>query len=175
MVPIDSAQIRCGLPRPAARAETRLQAEPPRGLYHPPRTAERPAPPQTHAQALDLRFRLRRVDVHQPIVRPRHRTRIQRRPGSPLVRGQRRTGPRPVLGRRDQMGAERVALDVAQHREQVLVLLDGEGAEAALLDVAAGVVVLVVAACVCGEQPRHIVAQCAVAAGPEREVEVVGH
>jgi hypothetical protein len=65
------------------------------------------------------------------------------------------------------------ALDVAQHGQEVIVLLGGEGAEAALGDVAAAVVVLVVAADVGGQQPHHVVAQVAVGARPEDQVEVI--
>src|SRR5262249_16113752 len=50
-----------------------------------------------------------------------------------------------------------------------------EGLEAALPDVAAGVVVLVVAANVGGQQPLHPGAEVAVVVGPEGEMEVVGH
>ena len=74
-----------------------------------------------------------------------------------------------------QLGPDRVALDIAQHRQQVLVLLDREGLEPALPDVAAAVVVLVVTAHVGVLQPVHPAAEIAVAVRPHRQVEVVGH
>lgn len=57
----------------------------------------------------------------------------------------------------------------------MIVLLDGEGAEAALINVATAVIMLVVAADMSGEQPHHVGAEIAVVAGPEGEVEMVGH
>ena len=53
--------------------------------------------------------------------------------------------------------------------------LDGEGAKAALVDMAAAVIVLVVAADVGGEQPHHVVAQRVVGLRPHHQVKVVGH
>ena len=60
-----------------------------------------------------------------------------------------------------------MAFAVAEYAQQVFVLLDGEGAKAALVDMAAAVIVLVVAADVGGEQPAHGVAQVAVGKRPE--------
>src|SRR5271156_1889874 len=57
----------------------------------------------------------------------------------------------------------------------MVVLLDGKCFETALPDMAAAMIVLVVAANMGGEQPHHVVAQFAVTAWPEREVEMVGH
>lgn len=57
----------------------------------------------------------------------------------------------------------------------MIVFLDGKGSEAALVDMAAAVVVLVVTADMSGEQPHHVFTQIAVAAWPEDEVEMVGH
>jgi hypothetical protein len=48
------------------------------------------------------------------------------------------------VGAGGQAGADGVALAVAEHSQQVVVLLDGEGAAAALPDVAAAVVLRVV-------------------------------
>ncbi len=57
----------------------------------------------------------------------------------------------------------------------MLVLLDGEGLEASLPDVAGGMVVALVSADVEVHQTGHPGAQVAVLCAPEDEVEVVGH
>jgi hypothetical protein len=83
--------------------------------------------------------------------------------------------PRPILGTINQAGAQRVTLDVAQHRKQVLVLLDGERLESPQPDVAAGSVVLQLATHMRRHQPMHPPAELAVVAGSDDQVEVVGH
>ena len=85
------------------------------------------------------------------------------------------TGPQPILGARHQVGTHGVAFDVAEDHEQVLVVLNGERPEAPLPDMAAAVVVLVVAADVGGKQPAHVVTELTVLIGPEGEVKVVWH
>jgi hypothetical protein len=57
----------------------------------------------------------------------------------------------------------------------MIVFLNGKGAKAALVDVAAAVVVLVVATDVGGEQPAHVRAQIPVLLGPQDQMEMVGH
>src|SRR5262245_15978961 len=57
----------------------------------------------------------------------------------------------------------------------MLVLLDGERLEPTLPDVAAAAVAGPVAADMGRKQPHHVVAQVAVAAGPDDQMEVVGH
>jgi hypothetical protein len=123
-----------------------------------------------------LGFGLRLVDALQPIRRTRHRTCIKERPWPCFVRGQGRgTRPDPVLGVLDEVRTHGIAFDVAQHGQQMAVVLDGKTFEAPLPDVSAGMVVLMVAANMSGEQPGHVVAELAVGAWPEGEVEVVGH
>ena len=130
---------------PATRSQACLQPEAPGGVGHPPQAAIRPPATQALAQALDLGFGLRLVHVPQPVGRPSDRPRIDRgaRPGVQQRRG---TRSGPALGRFDQAGTDGIAFDVAQHRQQVIVFLDGKGAKTALPDMAAGVVMLVVAA-----------------------------
>ncbi len=74
-----------------------------------------------------------------------------------------------------QAGAERIAFDVAQDGPEVLVLLHGEGLEAALPDVAAAAILLAVAADVGGHEPVHPGAEVGIAVGPDGTVEVIGH
>ena len=83
--------------------------------------------------------------------------------------------PGPGFGLRHEAGPQRIALHIAQHGEQVLVLIDRKRLKTPLPHVAAAVVVPMVAADMGGEQPLHPAAQVAVAARPEHEVEMVGH
>ena len=64
----------------------------------------------------------------------------------PLVR------PRPP----DHFRADGVAFDVAVHREKMIVFLDWERPKPPLPDMAAAVVILVIAAHVRGGQPHHV-------------------
>ena len=57
----------------------------------------------------------------------------------------------------------------------MFVLLYGEGFEAALPDVTRATMAFVVTADVCGEEPLHPAGEVTVLAGPEDEVEMVGH
>jgi hypothetical protein len=57
----------------------------------------------------------------------------------------------------------------------VVVLLDWEGLETVLPNVAAGLILLLITACVRGQQPVHEAAKVVVAFRPEGEVEMVGH
>ena len=69
----------------------------------------------------------------------------------------------------------RVSFDVAQDREQMLILLNGERLESSLPHVAAGAIMPRVAPHVGRCQPMHQAAEFAVLAGPKREVEMIGH
>ena len=86
-----------------------------------------------------------------------------------------RAGPEPILGASHQTSADGIALNIAVDRQKMVVFLDWKGAVASLPDVAAGVIMLMITADVCGRQPHHIRAQVAVAPRPEREVEMVRH
>ena|SRR5487761_1636151 len=75
-------------------------------------------------QRLLLRFRLWPVDARQPIGRACDRPSGERlwpfarnAPSPPR--------PRPLLRALHQVRAERISLHIAQHREQVVVVLDG--------------------------------------------------
>ena len=83
--------------------------------------------------------------------------------------------PSPFFGSADQPRSQRVALDVPQNGQQVLIFLDRKRFEPALPDVTAGPVTPQVAAHVRGHQPMHPAADIAVLARPEREVEMIGH
>ena len=83
----------------------------------------------------------------------------------------------PELGAGDEVGIKRIALDVAAEGEEMIVALDGEGFEAALVEVA-------VADGVMGDAPAHGVSvgepaekigELVVFFRPDDEVPVGGH
>jgi hypothetical protein len=86
-------------------------------------------------------------------------------------------GPAPVLRPAYEVGAQRVALHVPADGIQVLVALDTEGLEPALIDMSGprSVVMRVPAHAVRVRQPAAEGAQVPVPFGPEHEVPVVGH
>jgi len=160
--------------RAAAGAERVFQVEAAGGLADPARMAEGRSAVDAATKGLEFLGRLRLVDLSRPAARAVD-GRLSRQVGRILQTIHPEARPRPVFGGADELGAERVALDVGQDAEQVRVLLNREGAEAALPDVAATAMAAVVAADVAGEQPLHESAEVAIAAGPEDEVEVIGH
>ena len=91
------------------------------------------------------------------------------------VEPNREAGPEPLRGAFDQACPQRVALHVTHNGQEVFILIDGEGFEAALPDVAAAAVTLAVAVHVSGQEPLHPGAQVAIAMRPEYSVEMIGH
>src|SRR4051812_4638264 len=85
--------------------------------------------------------------------------------------------PAPALGLFDEVGAERVAFDVAADLEKVAVGLDREALEAALVEVtaSAGLAVSVPSLRKGHCEPLHETRELAVVGRPEHEVEVVRH
>ena len=75
----------------------------------------------------------------------------------------------------DQTGTHGVPLTVAEDGQKMIIFLDGKGAKTALVDMAAAVVVLVVAADVGREQPAHKGAQVPILLRPKDQMEVIGH
>ena len=82
-------------------------------------------------------FRLRLVDVRYPLAWP------IKRPGSKKVRidlgsmlAPPHTTPSPVLSTLTKTGSQRIAFDVTQDGQQVLVFLDGKGLEPTLIEMA---------------------------------------
>ncbi len=161
-------------PRPAGRPEAGPQAQPFGRPLRPGRGAVRRPTLHTAPQGGQFRLGVRRLDVLQPAGRTWHRPGVQPRVQRQLE-PERQARPGPLLGPGYQASSYRVALHVAQHGEQVVVLRDGKGFEPALPDVAAAPVAAAVAVHVGGQQPLHPGTQVVVAAGPEDEVEVVGH
>jgi hypothetical protein len=85
--------------------------------------------------------------------------------------------PSPILGPARQAGEQRVSLYVAANGEEVLVGLHGERLETTLVQMTgAGGLVMGVPPLGMGQgQPLHELGQVPIAAGPEQEVEVIGH
>ena len=132
--------------------------------------------PHTHADTLDLGFGDRRIDALDPLLpAPRGRSWVQPHGGLVRERQPLQAGPCPRLGTLDQAGAERVSFDVAQDREQMLILLNGERLESSLPYVAAGAIMPRVAPHMGRCQLMHPAAEFAVLAGPKREVEMIEH
>ena len=162
------------LPRTAAGAEGAFQAERGHRLLLPAVAAVRDPPFHAPPQSQQLPFRLRLVDMLLPAVAPFHRTfAIPRGSGGRTRQVEGRVGP--DRGGFDEVRPEGISLDIPQHRQQVLVLLDGERFESPLPDVAGGLVVLVVAADVRREQPLHPAGQIAILARPEDQVKMIRH
>jgi hypothetical protein len=61
------------------------------------------------------------------------------------------------------------------HLEQMVVFLNGKGAKTALPDMAAGMVMLVIAAHVGRGQPHHKSAEIPIGPGPKKQVKMVRH
>jgi hypothetical protein len=160
--------------RSAARPEARFQAQRAGGVPDPGLAAERLAPLDAHPQARQFRVCLGAVYVRRPVRPAGHGAGVQKR-------DQRRRGPKtqtrpgPVLRTLDQVSAQRIAFDIAQDAEQVLVLGDRERFEPTLPNMPAGAVTAMVAADMSGEQPTHPGAEVRVPGRPEHEVKVVRH
>jgi hypothetical protein len=77
--------------------------------------------------------------------------------------------------RRSTLRAQCVSLDVPQHGQQVLVLLDRKRLEASLPDMPASAVMPMIASHVAGEQPLHPAPQIAVLSRPDNQVKMIRH
>jgi hypothetical protein len=83
--------------------------------------------------------------------------------------------PPPVFSPAHQVSAQRIALHVPEHGQQVFVLLHGESLEAPLPDVPACFVALVVPPDVRSQEPLHPSPEVAVRQRPEHKVEMAWH
>jgi hypothetical protein len=151
-----------------------FEAQSPGGRLGPRTIAKGRSTAGTLAQTLEVLFVQRRVDTCDPIGQPRHGTRMQEGLEG-RVDASRQTRPGPLLGRVDQTGTKRVAFDVAEDRQQVIVLLDRKGFEPALPNMTATAVLFAVATDMGGHEPVHPVAEVAVALGPDGQVKMIGH
>ena len=163
-------------PWAAKWTQTRLQSKAAGRLADPYRIPKRPTTTQTLPQLLDLRFGLRFVDVLEPALGSGHGAGIEHGPRACFhVWHGCGTGPQPILSALDKVSPDGITLHVAEHGEQMIVFRDGKAFESSLPDVAGRMVVVVIAAHMCGEQPRHVSAEIAVLAWPKRQMEMVRH
>jgi len=121
-----------------------------------------------HARA--QRFQRRLADWLRehvvPILRRRDRRGIEQA-------GVVQAGPRSVAGARHQPGADRSEEHIAQHRQEVRVLLDWKALEGALPDVPAAMVVAVIATHVAGQPPLPAGAELVRLAGLHHDAEMI--
>src|SRR5947208_17104708 len=82
--------------------------------------------------------------------------------------------PSPKFRTLDEAGPQCVSLDVAQHLQEMLLVLDGESLEAALPNMAAGHIIAMIPAAVRSAKPVHPVAEVAILKGPKQLVKVIG-
>ena len=86
------------------------------------------------SQGGEFRFRLRLIHVRSPLSRKRWVTRKNQPRRNVPLRTLKQRPPAPVLGPLDQVRPQGIAFDVPHHRQQVLVVLDREGLEPALIE-----------------------------------------
>jgi hypothetical protein len=146
-----------------------FEAQSPGGRLGPGTIAKGRSTAGTVPQTLEVLFRQRRVDTCDPIGRPRDGTWVQEGLEG-RMQASRQARPGPLLGRLHETGTKRVAFDVAEDCQQVIVLLDRKGFEPALPNRTAAAVLSAVATDMGGHEPVHPVAEVAVALGPDGQV-----
>jgi hypothetical protein len=167
-------RVRGLLRRLSEGTKTRLESEPSSGLGRPGVGSKWSLSVDAPAQCLELRVGRGCVDPVDPFSRAGHGAGMAPEPGfGGKAGGQARPGP--MFRAHDEVRSQRVALDLAQDDQEVLILLDGEGFEAPLPDVTIRMVVRMIPPDVRRQEPLHPSAQIAVGARPKREVQMVRH
>ena len=126
------------------------------------------------ANGREFALALHAVHCCQPMARQLDRRRRQKRTIG-VFRPQAEARPTPILGAIDKLRSQRIALDVAQHGQEMLIALDRKRFEPPLPHVAAAAVMPVIAADVARQQPLHPATEIAVAVRPKDEVKMVWH
>src|SRR6185312_1601278 len=122
--------------RSPARVERRWKAQRVGRRPDPRVGAHGPGPLDVLHNLLPLGGARRRVQDRQPVVRPRHGPVRQQRPQCVrAIQPHERAAPGPVLCPLRQRRPYGVAFHVPQHRQEMIVLLDREALEAALVQV----------------------------------------
>lgn len=85
------------------------------------------------------------------------------------------TRPGPVRSLLHQARAHRIAQHIAQHRKQVIILLNGKTLETALPDMPSAVVVPMIPADVTRHPPLHERTECVWSRRLHHKVEMIGH
>ena len=133
---------------------------------------------QRSSEGFQFPLALGRVNVFHPIGRQGHRPGAEELAGPVVaVEPPPETGPAPLLGALYQVGAQRIAFDVAGYGVKVVVAFDGEGFEATLVDMtcAGGMVMCVLAHAVRVRQPPAEVTHVVIPLRPKQEMPVIGH
>src|SRR5262249_45340523 len=152
--------------RATARSQAGLNAEPRGCASDPAFVPERSAAVHAGAEAVKLPFWGWGIHGVCPVGGQRAWAGAQKSRRAAIGTAAAQAGPWPVLGLPHQPGAQRIPLHVAQHRQQVIIVLNREGFVAALPEMAAAVMDGVVAADMSGQQPLHEPAHVAVTLGP---------
>jgi hypothetical protein len=85
------------------------------------------------------------------------------------------TRPPPVFCSGNHARTNRIALDVAEHGQQVRILFDGKRFEPSLPDMPTGLMPLVIPSHMRREKPLHPPTQITIAVRPHRQVKMIGH
>ncbi len=164
--------------RTASGAEHRLQPQSFRNRGLPGRRTVRLTPLNASSHRFFLFWAERTVDSVRPVASSVDRS-WRQRPAVRIILGPRNAEavPPPVLGTPYQVGPQGVPLDIAAHREEMLVRLHGGRLEPALIEMT-GAGRSVVRTSPLGErhgEPAHEPGEVAILTWPEQDVEVVGH
>ena len=119
-----------------------LQAQSTHGLLGPERLAERTATIHGSPQRQQFSLGLRCINLFHPVGQTPQRLGGQQFLGNTLFPSM-QASPAPILRTLHEVGAEGVPLNVTTNREEMSVVLHGEGLEPALIEVAATGVVAV--------------------------------
>jgi len=153
---------------PTARTQRGVQAQSSRDGELPVCGSEGLLPIHAGAQSGEFMLEERLIDPRQPGGRDRDRRRIPQ-----LREAQARPGP--GHGVLDQPGANRIAEDVPDDREEMAVLLNGNTVEAALPHMPLAPVMAMVAAEMADHPPRHEGAQGRIRHRLHDQMEMIGH
>ena len=162
---------------PSSGSERAFQAESDGTVAAPGVCSKRATATDAVSQGGEFRFRLRLIHVRSPLTRKRRVTRKNQPRRNVPLRTLKQRAPAPVLGPLDQVRPQGIAFDVPHHRQQVLVVLDREGLEPALIEMsgASGSVVSVRPHGVRHREPAKELTDLPVTGGPHDEVPVIGH
>ena len=163
---------------PPSGTQGALQPQATHNLLRPECLAERTSPIHRTPQCRQFRLPLRHVHLLQPVRQSPQRPSGQQflllgSPAMPAVK----TAPAPVLRTPHQVGPQGVPLHVTADRKEVLVILDGEGLEPALIKVSRATVVPI---CmpplgVSQRQPSSESRQLTIPLRPDDQVPMRGH
>ena len=115
-----------------------------------------------------------RVDVASPLSGLQDRA-VAKQSVLPTSSCRLQAGPLPVLTALDHVRSQRIPLHVTQHREIVLIGLNGKRFESSLSDVAAAFVVPMVTTNMRRHEPLHPATEVSIFMRPQQQVEMDCH